>query len=248
MGSANDDRQVRQELDALEATVASASAWTSLDANARASYNRLARHYSDEIWSQYKSGKLSADQAARLAQESRNEIMEFTRARSSPYGRARARAMKERGRKLEQLMERYSKQEFKKGFYDLSPAEQGTVYEEIIKAAGRPSRAVNAEARVLGRLSRGLWVVTAVVVIWDVSTSKNKVATLIRDLAEMTIGILGSIAVGAAAGLVFGPIGAIIGGIVGGILGSLFADGLLTYIMSHPLTPEEADAMMRALP
>ena len=156
--------------------------------------------------------------------------------------------MKLRGMTLEELMEKYAQRAFKRGFYELGPAEQGTVYEEIIRAAGRPNAAVNAQARMLGRLSRGLWVVTAIVVIWDVSTSKNKVETAIRDLVGVAVGIVGSIVVGAAAGAVFGPIGAIIGGIVGGILGSLIADRLLDWLERHAPTPEQADAMLRAIP
>lgn len=242
------DKRLRRELDSLESVAASASVWTSLDVRGRAAYNRLSKRYSDEIWAEYKAGKLTAEQGAKLAQESRNEIMQLIRARSSPYGRERAKALKSRGKTLEELMERYSRETFKKGFYELGPAEQGRVYEEIIKAAGRPSRAVNAEVRTLGRLSRGLWVVTAVVIIWDVSTSANKVETAIRDLAEVAVGVLGSMAVGAAVGLAFGPIGAIIGGIVGGILGALIADGLLDWLERHMPTPEQADAMMRAMP
>lgn len=62
-------------------------------------------------------------------------------------------------------MDKYSQAKFKREFYNLTEEEKGNVYEEIVRAAGRPSGAVNAEARMLGRLSRGLWVVTAVVII-----------------------------------------------------------------------------------
>ncbi len=244
----SDDVMLRRELDSLESVAASASVWTSLDASGRRAYNSLSKRYSDEIWAQYKAGKLTAQQGAKLAQESRNEVMMAVRARSSPYGRERAKTMKARGRTLEELMEKYAREKFKKGFYELTEEQKGVAYEEIIRAAGRPSATVNAEARLLGKLSRGLWVVTAVVIIWDVSTSKNKVETAVRDLGEVAVGVLGSMAVGAAAGLVFGPIGALVGGVVGGILGGLIADGLFDYIKSHPMTPEEADAMLRSLP
>lgn len=242
------DAMVRHELDALESTAAGAATWTSLDASGRVRYNQLAKRYSDEIWARYKAGNLSADDAARLAQQSRNEIMMIIRARSSPYGRARATALKQRGKTIEELMDKYARSRFRKGFYDLQPSDQGAVYEEIIRAAGRPNATINAQARMLGRLSRGLWVVTVVVIVWDVSTSANKVGTAMRDLMGVAIGIAGSIAVGALAGAVFGPVGAIIGGIVGGILGGLLSDTLLDWFEAHAPTPEEADAMLRAIP
>lgn len=242
------DQRVRAELASLEATASSAATWTSLDAAGRVRYNKLAKRYSDEIWARYKAGDLSVTNAAKLAQESRNEIMLIIRARSSPYGRARAIALKARGKTIEQLMDKYARSTFKRDFYDLSPAEQGTVYEVIIRAAGRPNEIYNTEARILGRLGRGLWVVTIVVIVWDVSTAKDKVEAALRDITDAAAGVLGSMAVGAVAGLAFGPVGAIIGGLVGGILGGLLSDSIVTWFENHPLTPEQADAMMRAMP
>lgn len=244
----NDDQKVRAALTSLEATAASAATWTSLDSAGRTRYNKLAKRYSDEIWARYKAGTLSADNAARLAQESRNEIMLITRARSSPYGRERAKALKARGKTLEELMDKYSREKFRRGFYELKPEEQGTVYEDIIRAAGRPNARFNAEARTLGRLGKGLWVVTVVVIVWDVATSKNKVETAMRDITDLAAGVLGSMAAGALVGLAFGPVGAIIGGLVGGILGSLLADKVIDWFEAHSPTPEQTNAMLHAVP
>ena len=242
-----DDTTVRREVDALEATAAGAATWTSLDAAGRSRYNQLARKLGEEIWARYKAGNLSAADAARLAQQMRNEIMTIIRARSSPYGRARAAALKQRGKTLEELADKYARPRFQRGFYDLSAAEQGGVYEEIIRAAGRPNAAVNAEARMLGRLSKGLWVVTAIVIIWDVSTASDKVEAAMRDLAAVALGVAGSMAAGAMAGVLFGPVGAVIGGIVGGILGGLLLDTLFDWFKAHAPTPDASDAMLRAL-
>lgn len=244
----DNDGTVRRELDALEAAAASAAAWTSLDATGRTRYNQLAKRYSDEIWARYKTGNISAANAARLAQESRNEIMTTIRARSSPYGRARAIALKQRGKTIEQLMDKYSRSRFQRGFYELAASEQGLVHEEIIRAAGRPNAAINAQARMLGRLSKGLWVVTIVTIVWDVSTSANKVERAIRDVTGAVIGIGGSIVVGALAGAAFGPIGAIIGGLIGGILGGLLSDTMIDWFEAYALTSDQADAMLRAMP
>ena len=243
----DDDRKVRNELTLLQSTAASAATWTSLDASGRLRYNQLARRFSDEIWARYQAGDLSAANAAKLAQESRNEIMLIIRARSSPYGHARAVALKQRGLTLEQLMDKYARSTFKRSFYKLQPGEQGTVYEAVIRAAGRPNAAINAQARLLGRLSRGLWVVTVIAIVWDVSQSRNKVETAIRDVADAAVGVLGSIAAGAVAGLAFGPVGAVIGGLVGGLLGGLLSDSVISWFETHPSTPEQSDAMLRSM-
>jgi hypothetical protein len=223
------DQRVRSELEAFEASAISAATWTSLDATGRAQYNRLVKRFSTEIWARYQAGDLSAENAARLAQETRNEIMLIVRARSSPYGRARAESLKARGKNLEDLMDRYSRQAYKRSFYELSSEEQGGVYEAIIRAAGRPNANISIQAQRLGMLGRGLWVVTAVTFIWDVTTARDKVERAIRDSADMAAGIVGSMAVGALAGMWLGPVGAIIGGLVGGICGSLFTDSLVSY-------------------
>ena len=186
----------------------------------------------------------------RLAQQSRNEIMMVVRTRSSPYGRARAVALKKRGKTIEELMDKYARLRFKRGFYDLSTTDQGSVYEDIVHVAGRPNPKVNAQAQMLGRLSKGFWVLTVVVIVWDVGTSTNKVEAAVRDMMGAAIGIVGSIAVGALAGAVFGPVGAIIGGVIGGILGGLISDTLLAWFEAHApiLTSEQAGTMMTAMP
>lgn len=162
-----------------------------------------------------------------MASQLRNEVMEAVRAKSSPWGRARARQLKGRGKTLEELMDKSAQRTFKKPLEGLADAERGAVFEAVIKAAGRPNPEVTAAAWTLGKLGRGLWVVTFVVLIWDVGTAKDNVRTAIRDIVSMAAGFAGSVIVGAAAGAFFGPIGAIIGGIVGGILFSVSTDRLL---------------------
>ena len=75
------DVMVRHELDLLKAAAASASTWTSLDASGRVRYVHLAKRCSDEIWARYKAGNSTAENAARLAQQSRNEVMMVVRTR-----------------------------------------------------------------------------------------------------------------------------------------------------------------------
>lgn len=221
------DQQVRTELVNLNAVSASAAVWTSLDSSGRAEYNRLAKQLSDEIWSRYKSGDLTGQEAARIASEARNQVMEAIRARSSPWGRARAQQLKNKGKTLEDLLDKYARQTYGRTLETLNDGERGAVFESVIKAAGRPNPQVTAGARKLGSLARVFWVVTFVVLIWDVATARDKVRTAIKDSLDLAAGVAGSIAVGALAGAAFGPIGAIIGGVVGGILFSVMTDRLL---------------------
>ena len=250
MADPQQDVMVRRELDALETTVAGTATWTSLDALGRSEYNRLTKRLSDEIWAQYKAGRLSAEKAAGMAAQLRNEVMEAVRAKSSPWGAARARQLKTRGKTLADLLDKYARQTFRKPFEALGDAQWSTVFEAVIKAAGRPNPQVNAAARMLGRIGRVFWVVTFVVLIWDVATAKDKIRTAIRDVVGMAAGIGGSILVGAAAGTVFGPIGTILGGIVGGVLFSLFTDSMFDAVGADGAAPGEvspADAMLRSL-
>ena len=97
---------------------------------------------------------------------------------------------------------------------------------------------------MLGRLSKGLWIFTVVVIAWNTSTSANKVETAMRDVMGAVVGISDSIAMGALAGAFFGPIGAIIGGILGGLL----SDTLLDWFEAHAPTLGQANATMMAVP
>ena len=221
------DQTVRTELSSLNALTASAAVWTSLDSNGRAEYNRLTRTLSDEIWARYQDGSLSGEAAARIAAQSRNEVMDAIRAKSSPWGRARAQQLKSKGRTLEALLDKYARQQYGRSLEALQDGERGAVFEAVIQAAGRPNPQITAGARRLGSLARVFWVVTFVLLIWDVGTAKDKIRTAIKDSLDIAAGVLGSIAIGAIAGAVFGPIGAIIGGAVCGILFSVMTDRVL---------------------
>lgn len=224
---ADSDQTVHQELSSLQAVTASSAVWTGLDFTGRAEYGRLTRQLSDEIWARYKDGSLTGEQAARIAQQSRNEVMEAVRARSSPWGRARAQQLKARGKTLEALLDKYARQSYGRSLEALGDGERAAVFETVIKAAGRPNPQVTAAARSLGRCARVFWVVTFIIFIWDVSTATDKIRTAIRDVLDIAAGIGGSMAVGAAAGALFGPIGAIIGGLVGGVLFAVMTDRIL---------------------
>jgi predicted RNA-binding protein associated with RNAse of E/G family len=60
-------------------------------------YMHETKEMSLELSKAYKTGQISAKQAAEAANKMRNEIMEFARIRSSDLGRAKAKSMKAKG-------------------------------------------------------------------------------------------------------------------------------------------------------
>lgn len=195
------------------------------DSRARSEYMRKTKEMSEGVRRSYMAGELTPRQAARTAQQMRNEILEFSRLESSELGRAVARAKKIRGLGLDDLVERYAIELHAKPFQELSEAQKNTVYLKIVDSSGAPNKGVNRVARALGKTARGLWVLTALLATYNIAASENKVKQSGREAANIGGGFGGSIAGGAAVGVWFGgPIGIGAGVIIGGILGAIMAD------------------------
>lgn len=90
------------------------------DIHVRQEYMRKTRESAENLRAAYKNGDISAREAARAANEMRNEIMDFARTNSSDLGRAKARALKAKGLDLDQLVERYAQRRFSRSFDSLS--------------------------------------------------------------------------------------------------------------------------------
>ncbi|MCA9710648.1 MAG: hypothetical protein KDK70_32700, partial [Myxococcales bacterium] len=172
----------------------------------------------------YQSGSISAREAAEAANQMRNEIMEMARVRSSDLGRAKAQSLKAKGLDLDQLTTKYAQKKFGKDFASLTRGQQDEVLLEIVESAGRANPKVSARAGRMGALGRGLWVLTAVIAIYNISTAEHKVHAAGREAAGLGGGFAGGAAGGALAGVWFGPVGVAVGVIIGGVLGSLTAD------------------------
>lgn len=195
------------------------------DSRTRGEYLKMTRNMSDGIRRSYMKGELSANQAARAAQQMRNEILEFSRQNSSDIGKAFAKSKKAQGLGLDELIKKYAKQLHSRPFEELSEAERSSVYLKIVEQSGAPNKAVNNAARSLGKTARGLWVLTACFATYNIASSDNKVKQAGRELANIGGGFGGGAAGGAAAGVWFGgPIGIGAGVIIGGILGAIMAD------------------------
>ncbi len=194
------------------------------DSAVRQDYINKTKAFSAEILSAYRSGQLSAQQAAEAAHQMRNELMEFARTRSSGLGRAKAAAMKAKGLDLDALLEKYALAKHRASFRTLTSAQQNEVYLEVAQAAGRANPRVSASAARLGAVGRGLWVLSAVVAIYNVGTAEYKVHAAGREAANLGGGFAGGAGGGALAGVFFGPPGVAVGAIIGGVLGALTAD------------------------
>lgn len=195
------------------------------DSRTRSEYMRMTKEMSDGVRRSYMAGELTPKEAARAAQQMRNEILEFSRRNSSDVGRAVAKTKKAQGLGLDDLVERYAKQLHSKPFQELSDSERNAVYLKIVERSGAPNKGFNSAARTLGKTARGLWVLTACLATYNVVVSDNKLKQTGRELANIGGGFGGSVAGGAAVGVWFGgPIGIGAGVIIGGILGAIMAD------------------------
>ncbi|MFE8072591.1 hypothetical protein QQM79_16140 [Marinobacteraceae bacterium S3BR75-40.1] len=171
------------------------------DSRTRAEYLRMTREMSDGIRQSYMAGDITAKDAARAAQQMRNEILGLSRQTSSDVGRAFAKAKKTQGLRLDELVDTYSKRLHSKPFQELTETQRTSVYLKIVDRSGAPNRAVNNTARTLGKTARGLWVLTACLATYNIAVADNKLKQSGRELANAGGGFGGSIAGGAAVGV-----------------------------------------------
>ena len=194
------------------------------DAAVRQDYIHKTQQMSRELRAAYEAGSMSAREAAETANQLRNEIMEMARVRSSDIGRAKAQQLKSKGIDLDDLCSKYAKKLFNRDFANLTKGEQDRVLLEIVDSAGRANPKVSLRAGRMGALGRGLWVLTAVVAIYNIGTAEDKVHATGREVANVGGGFAGGAAAGALAGIWFGPVGVAVGVVIGGVLGSMVAD------------------------
>lgn len=228
--AAEDDRSLfERSMQALEAELANMGAHLVVDSSVREAYARQIRAMADELRREVADGRMTWSQAAEEAQQARNTIMEISRTRSTPVGRAMAERLKSEGRTMNELVARKSIQLYgpKANFNSLSAVQQNTVYAEIVKAAGQSNPRVTASVRMLSRAGRGLIVISVALSVYTVATSEDKTRAAGRELTITGAGIGGGIAGGALAGLACGPGAPVcvgIGAFVGGALAAFGVD------------------------
>lgn len=215
----------------LEAEVSNLGTHLAIDSAARQAYTRQIALMAEELSAAANSGRISWDQAAQQAQETRNLVMEMIRGRSTPVGRAMAEQLKREGRTLNDLIARKVQQLHGSSarFDALAPNQRNAVYAEIVAAAGRSNPRVTAAMRRLSYAGRGLLFVSLAISVYTVTTADNKGQAAAREAVTTGAGIAGGIAGGALAGLACGPgapVCVAVGAFVGGALAAFGASSL----------------------
>ena len=161
------------------------------DESARYKYNKLAKQMAEDILHEVYSGEITPLQGAEKAQIARNVIMEQIRKITSDIGKAKAQALKQYGRSLKELEEKYAVKLFGKSFKALSGEERNQVWLTIVARSGKPDEAVNMKVRKFGRAGRLFLVFTVSVAVYNVATAEDKVTAAAREGTSLAGGFLG---------------------------------------------------------
>lgn len=224
MSKTQNDNTYHHALQALEITALNFAYRFIKDSGVRQNYIRHTRAMSQELKASVQAGAKSPLEAAKIATEMRNEIMDMARTRTSDIGLAKAKGLKPKGMAFDSLVKKYAQKKFKLPFDSLTKGQQDEVLMEIVEAAGRANPKVSAGAARLGAVGRGLWVLSIAVAVYNIGSAEDKADATQRELAGAGGGFLGGAAGGATAGIWFGPIGVAVGVAVGGVLGAVMAD------------------------
>jgi hypothetical protein len=191
------------------------------DKDIRAEYMSKASDASDEILNAVRRGKVTPSEGAAQANAMRNGLMDAARLKSSDIGKAVAESEKASGLAMDELIAKYSDQLFHKEFSTLGTAEQDAVFLKIIEKAGQPNPKWNKIAMNLGDAGKGLIIISIALSVYSVATSDRPGREAVKQGVGAGMGFLGSLAGGAAIGLVCGPgapicvgVGAFVGGLV----------------------------------
>lgn len=197
------------------------------DAGVRSAYMEEARKFSARIRQAVASGQMSSAQGAAEANALRNGLLEQSRLQTSDIGRAFAQDMKASGLSMETLVAKYSQQLYGRPPAALSELERAAVFEKIIEKAGTANPRVSATMATLGKVGKGLFVLSLGIAVYQIATSDNPMEESAHQGLMLGGGFLGSVAGGAAAGLICGPgsvVCAPIGAIIGGVAFAFGAD------------------------
>ncbi|QTF09809.1 hypothetical protein HC231_19185 [Brenneria izadpanahii] len=151
-GMQNDRRAFATALASLQGTAANFAAHCIKEARVREQYLRDIRNMSTEFTQAVNSGAMTPQEASIQANRMRNEILELSRLKSSPVGRAYAKSLKKSGRTMAELAEQYAIRLYQTSFTSLSESQQAAVYKEIVQSAGRDRGAATSLAKDLGWL------------------------------------------------------------------------------------------------
>ena len=212
-----------QAVKLLEGQIANVGAHLTIDTATRIAYSREIKTMSNRLRERATCGKISWNDAAKEANETRNLILEIFRSRSTAVGRAMAQKLKIRGTSLNHLVAGHTVlvHGAQTDFSRLTQSKKNAVYASIVASAGRSNPKVNTAMTRLSFAGRGLLVMSIGISAYNIAMSNNKLASAGQELASTSASIGGGLAGGALAGLACGPaapvcvtIGAFVGGAV----------------------------------
>lgn len=217
----NDKKAFEDAIRTLKGEIANMGAHMVIESSVRQAYARQIQAMSHEMQIQVRRGILTWKQAAEQANEVRNIIMESMRFRSTPVGRAVAVKLKAQGKTLNEVIAKKTMEKFGKSanFNNLNPAQQNTVFAEVVKSAGKDSPRVSSIMKNLSKAGRGLVFLSLAISVYSIATADDKITAAKHEATIAGSGFAGGVAGGALAGLVCGPgapvcvtIGAFVGG------------------------------------
>jgi hypothetical protein len=161
----------------------------------------------------------------------RNKILMEHRKVTSAQGLAVVQKKKPEGRVLQDLLDKYSKQLFKKDYNLLTSAEQSKVHYTILEAAGRDDTRFSNGTKKMQLMGKLGILITAALATYQILNAENKIKETARQGLIVGGGAAGGILAGLGVSALCGP-GApicafavvIVGTIVGGVAGGTVAD------------------------
>lgn len=202
------------------------------DSRIRRAYMEKTRTYALSLKDALATQEISPREAAQMAHEMRNEIMEWARSKTSDYGLARARAMKKTGRTWESILDQYANRAYKKTFSQLTAGEKDEVFLAIVNSSAKPNAKVSAKVARAGHAGRILWFISLGVAAYNIASAEDKARATGREAASIGGGFAGGAATGAVVGVWAGPLGVAIGVAVGGCIGAIMADQVYIEVTS----------------
>jgi len=221
-------KNVERQWKEVESTAAVFSTRLINDARVRVDYQNLIKSMSKEIMSNFEKGLITEKEAARLASDARNTILEAQRLKTSDFGNALAEWQKKSGKTLLELQDLKAQNLFGKTFGELDEAQQKQLWLSIVKSAGKDNAFWSKFAKWGGRAGKAFVVVTVAIAVWNIAQAENKVDATLKEGSAIG-GAFAGAAIGGWAGALCGP-GAVIcvplGIFIGGIIGAFAGESL----------------------
>lgn len=158
-------------------------------------------------------------QGASQAHGMRNLLLQETRDRTTPLGRALAQSIKPNGKPYLYYLNLNANKKFHTNFENLDDTQAATIAADTIRSAGRANPNITYIMRGLRISGQALVIAGCVISVYSVVIADDWRIELAQQAGSWYAAIsLGQ--AGSGVGAVFGPLGAILGGLAGGLAGA----------------------------